>query len=197
MVTILNRAAVLRRPGWTPTLLRDFLGEPDRREPNCPGYRDFSLYCIERVIAAEGSPDFERAVAKSRARSRATKRSAATKRKSLACEADALQIEVQRLSIDEIVVRLRAQDPGFPRSYRREALDSWCAHFVLEHLTNFTVLAADFEGRVGGSEASERLLRRTLREIGVVYPDLATACRRGPSARLPLVTFAEFWRRAE
>jgi hypothetical protein len=63
----------LRARGWTPALIRDLLGEPDRRAQN-PHYKSGSpmqLYLVGRVEDAEASDQF--AVAKARAERRKPK----------------------------------------------------------------------------------------------------------------------------
>lgn len=72
--------------------------------------------------------------------------------------------------------------------FEPHALKSWAAHYVLTHLTNVDELYARLRGKVGWHEATEALEIRTLREIAQVYPELAVACRRGPSPRLRLLS---------
>jgi hypothetical protein len=183
---MLNRSQVLSRPGWNPTNLRDLLGVPDQREPrqgSCPGS---SLYNLGRVLDVEGSQQFKDAVAAAKHRARATKKSAVSKRKQLLAVSAAWPITVASIPIDDLYRRvLQGDDLSM---FDPHALKSWAAHYVLTHLTNVDELYARLHSKVGWHEATVALERRTLREIARVYPELAVACRRGPSPRLRLLS---------
>lgn len=183
---MLNRSQVLSRPGWNPTILRDLLGMPDQREPRrgpCPGS---SLYDLSRVLDVERSQQFKSAVAAAMHRARATKKSAASKRKQLLAVSAGWPITVTSIPIDDLYRRVLQGD--HLSMFEPHALKSWAAHYVLTHLTNVDELYARLRGKVGWHEATDALERRTLREIARVYPELAVACRRGPSPRLLLLS---------
>lgn len=183
---MLNRAQVLSRPGWNPTILRDLLGEPDQRDPRqgqCPGA---SLYDLSRVISVESSEQFKDAVAAAMHRAHSTKKSATSKRKQLLKVAATWPITVSLIPIDELY-RLVLQGDDLAR-FKLHVLQSWTAHYVLTHLTNVDDLYARLHGKVGWHEATDAIERRALREIAQIYPELAVACRRGPSPRLKLLS---------
>lgn len=179
---MLNRSQILSRPGWNPTILRDLLGEPDQREPRqgpCPGS---SLYDLDRVISVESSQLFKDAVAAAMHRAQATRKSARSKRKKLLASVASLPFSVMLMPINDLYRRVLQEDDlsKFPM----QTVKSWAAHYVLTQLTNIDKLNAELRGKVGWYDATEALEKRALREIAIAYPELAAACRRGPSPRL-------------
>lgn len=57
-VPMLYRTEILRREGWSRSLMIRLLGEPDRTLP-CVGHQNPSfLYRLDRVLEAEASSEF-------------------------------------------------------------------------------------------------------------------------------------------
>ena len=91
--------AHLKQRGWTPALVKQFLGAPDATKPN-PYYRSaapMQLYALARVEACEQEDGWEQAIAQAAARSLVGKTVAARKAAELVAQAETLPIIVRRL----------------------------------------------------------------------------------------------------
>jgi hypothetical protein len=89
----------LRARGWGPTMVERLLGQPDRLVPN-PRYRSAApmrLYAVERVEAAEATPEFQAARAAAARRSAATTRVMDGKRAELREMTQARPVPVPKL----------------------------------------------------------------------------------------------------
>jgi hypothetical protein len=97
----------LKERGWTPTLVKKFLGSPDATKPN-PHYRSaapMQLYSLARVELVEQEDGWKTAQARSTVRSEAGKIIAARIAAELVERAEHLPIMVTRLPLDQLVTR--------------------------------------------------------------------------------------------
>lgn len=56
---MLLKSSILARPGWSPLNFNLLLGEPDERRHNYRRPSEMCFYALERVLAAEASPQFQ------------------------------------------------------------------------------------------------------------------------------------------
>jgi len=181
--------ATLKERGWTDAMIKRFLGAPDSTKTN-PRYRSGSpmcLYAIERVLTAEGSPDFDAAKAKAATRSAASTVRADKARVELVRTIETVEIRIEHLDIDE--VRSCAID-SYNHAPKRERdgrhatpdaspsfLDRIAVNFIRHELADYDGIIAQLGGRIGKREAYRTLRRRVLAEIARLYPILADAAR--------------------
>lgn len=170
--------------GWTPAMIRDFLGRPDRTE-FVPRFRHAAptlLFALARVQAAERAPAF------APRRDLAARRSAISKQ-----AADRRRVEMLRLmAADEIPIPRLAPDVLADRAIRhrepRNSIDAakadsntlnrWKVNYLRHHLTDYDSMLEGLFGQIGRAAAEKLLRRRALEAIAKTYPDLLDECQR-------------------
>jgi hypothetical protein len=105
---VLLSVAQLRRRGWTPALVRQFLPAPDELRPNAYGGAPLRLYRAETIRAIESREEVQVAKAAAKRRSAAGEAGAAMRLKRLYERARAMTVTVRR--IDEPELQKRAID---------------------------------------------------------------------------------------
>lgn len=190
-------AAGLRARGWTATMVRQLLGEPDLLRDN-PLFRSAPrtrLYRIERVEAAERSEEFRAASAVAARRSAAARSAALRSRREVLARIAAEPLDVPRLTparLAVLAVAYQARRDGERVSEQREhagetasvesagpgTLDRWKVDYLRHRLTRYDDLLADVHGGTGRAAAEELLRRRVYAAISEAYPDLARECER-------------------
>ncbi|UGY90749.1 hypothetical protein [Streptomyces gobiensis] len=186
-VTYLSLDTLLAR-GWSPGLIRELLGEPDRSQP-------VVLYLTPRVEEAERDGAFQRARELSVRRSAALRR-AATRRRQSALEAiRTVPLELPRLSPDELARRavehrnlLDAQRacnhwghtpaPASVESTLPAVLVRWKVDYLRHLLARHRVLLEALPPGASRPEGTRLLRERTYAAIAAAYPELALECRR-------------------
>lgn len=192
-------AGDLRERGWTPTVIKKFLGPPDAVEEYRRGgwlIREHR-FTTPRVLAAEASSDFtawslERD-ARRAAAARGVERAMA---EALAWSPVVPKMEMgalRRAAVDSYnawLMRRLERDPD--RELRpatldadRGFLDRICVNYLRHRATNYDALLAklDHLGRRGEAVAAVR--RRVLHAISDAYPELAEECARQLQNRSP------------
>jgi hypothetical protein len=146
----------LKERGWTPALVKKFLGAPEVKRPN-PYYRSaapMQLYPLERVLEVEQTAEWRQAEARAAMRSEAGKIAAARKAASLVAQAETLPITVRRLPLATLLRRASASSHAF--------------HERLEEVA----------GRIGVEEETALIRQRVYAEIVSIYPEYAEECKR-------------------
>ena len=177
-------ATQLAARGWTPAMIRDFLGRPDQTE-FIPRFRHAAptlLFAVPRVQAAERTTKFVQR------RDLAARRSAAAKE-----AANRRRLEMLRLmAADEVTIPKLAPEVLADRAVRhrepRDAIDAakadtgtlnrWKVNYLRHQLTRFDSMIEGMFGQVGRAAAEKLLRRRALEAIGKTYPDLLDECQR-------------------
>lgn len=192
--------AALRKRGWTPGLVRRFLGEQDKLAQN-PHYRSAApvrLYFLARVVAAESTPGF--AVAKTRAekQSRNSKTLAQHRRDQLLREIAELKVVVRKIepaallccAIAHYNSRLHERDRGesTPASEASDKafLDRIQVNYVRHELTAYDRTLEATAGRVGVAEAIDAIREKVYDAISEAYEELSSECERQFLERLAL-----------
>jgi hypothetical protein len=162
----------LEERGWTDAGIRKFLGEPDATRPN-PKYKSaapMSLYQLDRVEAAEQTPEYLVWKAKSQTRRDAASGAVMTKKASLRAMIERWRPEVPVLD----VAKLRRKAIANYNSHREQQAGvgegdwNWTpatessdeaflaritVNYVRHVLTNYDGLLAALHGKVGVKEA--------------------------------------------
>lgn len=190
-------AAQLRQRGWTETLIRRYLGEPDQRVTRYLYATQVRLFALSRVEEAEARADFqadrERAIQHKLAAARAVE----TKRRKMAEHLAALRAEVPVLDRDELVARAcehynsRKYNQWERRGYSddfyfREAtpdsdptfLERICVNYLRHALSDYERQLEQVAGKVGVACAYESISSTVYNAISAAHPWLAEECER-------------------
>jgi hypothetical protein len=183
--------AGLKARGWTDSMIRRLLGDPDLTVRN-PYYRkapEMKLYLIERVNRIEGSDIFLELKEKSMKRREAMKKVAKMKESELLKYVDSIEIEVEKMEIEKIK-KLAIENYNFHQGeidhienmiFSEKDLDNAflsriMVNYIRHNLTNYEDLLEELEGKVGKINAYIKLKNKILKKIAEVYPDLKDEC---------------------
>lgn len=180
----------LNRRGWTPALIRRFLGKPDQEKTN-PRFASappMKLYEKQRVEQAEGSSEFKGAQASRKGRREAAQKGLDTKRKKIDAYVEQLEIEVPQLEREELIQRAcdhynigRFDDNRASPDSDVEFLERICVNYLRHCLTSYEDHLDEITGKVGAPYASLEIKEKVLEKIGEAYEWLADECSRQES----------------
>ncbi|WP_194909129.1 hypothetical protein [Catenulispora rubra] len=177
-------ATQLAARGWTPAMIRDFLGAPDRTE-FIPRFRQSAptlLFELSRVQAAERTEKFVQRLEVAARRSAVAKQAAHRRRVELLRLMSADEIPIPKLAPDVLADRaIRHREPRKPVAAAgadSNTLNRWKVNYLRHELTRYDSMIEGLFGRVGRAAAEKLLLRRVLEAIGKTYPDLLDECQR-------------------
>jgi hypothetical protein len=181
----------LRARGWTPAMIRDLLGQPDRlaRNRRFPGAAPVRLYSMARIESMESKAVFRRASALAEARSAAARAGAQHRRERMLRLMNADEISVPRLRDSVLTARAvrhrdeREGETTNPADVDRRTMDRWKVNYLRHQLTTYDTLLDELFGQAGRPEAERTLRRRVYSAICNTYPDLAAECQRQLRAR--------------
>lgn len=175
----------LKERGWTPALIEQHLGPPDRikRNPFSKKKPPMRLWLISRVEAAEASGVALRQ--KSETRSAAMRKSVQRRAAAMIAEIDAIPIEVPRMPPGKLLKqairhfndRLRWGEEEATPGSDPEFLARIQVNYLRHVMTDYDALLDERAGEVGirmGGHA--RIFRRVMDAISAEYPWLARAC---------------------
>ena len=195
----------LRSRGWTDTMIRRLLDDPDRRRPN-PYYRSAApmrLYRITRVEEMERSTTFVTWAGKAVLRSARAKAVAERKAQELLGQVATMQIVVPRLDVDRLRDKAIAQynqrqqertlngrretwqdvEPASPAS-SPVFLERITVNYVRHRLTSYDRNLERVAGQIGVAQAVTAIRKRIYAAIAETYPHLALECERQLARRL-------------
>ncbi|WP_418959885.1 hypothetical protein [Streptomyces tritici] len=180
----------LRRRGWTDTMVRSLLGEPDvqGRSPRRWSLAPVRLYLLARVEAVERTEEFALcARAPGGSRSAAAAAGAQARRQAVLAAIGAEPIAVPRLPGPELARRAVRHRrllgaAGGPAEITPAALVRWQVNYLRHALKRYEALLDGLFGDVGLAEAGRLLDRRLYEAIADAYPGLAEECRRRVAA---------------
>lgn len=188
--THITQSALLKRAGWTATLVSRLMGEPDQRKKVFGRTVPLALFAVDRIEHAEASSEFAQAQAAIAKRKVAAAKAVATKTANLMAAIEAMPITVERLSpakvrrqsIDSYNMRSRgdsfasnADDPAF--------LERITVNFIRHELTEYDVALWEAAGKTGIARAVAEIRRRVYLSIAQAYPALSEECERQIEAR--------------
>lgn len=185
----------LRERGWTLMLIDKYLCTPDKLVTNMrhkSGPR-VKLYSLERVVAAEATPEFAQAQQAAAKRSEAGRKAAESKKKALLASIEEMSVEVVVLelpillqkSIDEYNFRLnsnntRNRDYAVPASVDSdpEFLERIQVNYIRHNLTRYDEKLMKVAGRIGVNDAVQLIRWKVYDAIADSYPDFFSECQR-------------------
>jgi hypothetical protein len=176
----------LKERGWTRTLIATFLGQPDYASCCPAGGRPAGLYLSYRVVAAELTVPWQRAVNAARGKAAAAQAAASGRRLNLLRYAERIELRVPPWTFDELVDRARsAVSVPLLQVERDGAVRSQVLALALEAFSDADARLDIYQRSAGIREARMRLLQRKLVVVADRYPALAPLCRdafpEGPS----------------
>jgi hypothetical protein len=190
----------LKERGWTEAMVRDLLGEPDRRAPN-PHYRSappMRLWAPDRVTDIEVGEDFAARLKSGKTRSAASVAAADKRREQLLDVVSGITVTVPQLSGDELArtaMRHRNDarafhhsgaprddiewvNPDAPDAVDSATLDRWKVNYLRHRLTDYERHLEEVAGKVGVRDAKSMIRREVYDAIAERYPSLAAECSR-------------------
>lgn len=188
----------VKERGWTDSMIRAFLGDPDKTAPN-PFYRNagapMRLYSLTRVREAETSEQWIAARELASTRSKASHERALRKAKQLVQSVENLSVAVPELSEAELSRQAcehynhRATDRSFLRDrgdFMQFATSNSDPAFLNRIKVNYlrheyTIYDEALYGvrkKIGAGRSRAAIRNLVLREIAKVYPALAEECDR-------------------
>ena len=186
----------LRERGWTPALVRTFLGPPDatKKNPHYAPAAPMKLYDLRRVKAAERRAKWKQQRSAAAKRSQASLEVAARKRECTIQEADRIKIRVKahtpqsllKEAIDhynersaERAIKRGTDDDRFACESDSPAfLQRIQVNYARHQLSNYERLLRQWDGRTGVAQAVCIACRRVFEQIARRFPWLADECTR-------------------
>lgn len=178
--TYINASQLAAR-GWTPAMIRDLLGGPDKRVPN-PRFRRAPptlKFLLARVEAVESTDGF--VLRKKAAERRAAAARAAARRRRMQMLRLVAAEELPIPELEPAVLEARAmrhRDPRSPVTPDHKTLNRWKVNYLRHHLTRYDPVIEGLFGRVGRADAERSLRRRMFEAIPKAYPELYEECQR-------------------
>ncbi len=187
---LLAKSQVLDR-GWTDTLVKKFLPDPDEIKPN-PIYKSaapMKLYKLERVEVVETTDQFKKEMLKTVARKKVAQKVVQKKSNETMEYVDKFHIKVKKLS-DSYLIKCacdsyndwhwekgndfeqasKDSDPLF--------LERICVNYLRHEMSHYEQYLDQIFGKVGKFEAYNLIRSRIFAEIARLYPWLAGECQR-------------------
>lgn len=177
-------ASQLAARGWTPAMIRDFLGRPDLAEevPHRRRSAPTLLFAVPRVRAAERTAKFAQRRELAVRRSQAAKEAADRRRMEMLRLMSADEVRIPSLAphvlADRAVRHREPRDAIDPGKVDTATLNRWKVNYLRHHLTRYDSMLEGMFGRIGRAAAERVLRRRALEAIGKTYPDLLEECQR-------------------
>lgn len=177
-------ATQLAARGWTPAMIRDFLGRPDRTEfvPRFRNAAPMLQFALARVVAAERLPKFKHRQELAARRSKIAREAADRRRREMLRLVAADEVPIPKLAPEILTDRaVRHSDPREVTDVAkadRATLNRWKVNYLRHEQTRLDTTIEGLFGRIGRAAAEKLLRRRTLEAIGRTYPDLLDECQR-------------------
>ena len=180
----------LKSRGWTDSMIKKFLPEPDSAKPNpkYPSKAPMKLYAPRRVDTIEKTKDFVSSKKRSKRRKAAAKRGVKTKQAKIEKYLQQLTIEVPRFEEDELIEKACENYNARDRRHSdlcaankhsdADFLDRITVNFLRHCWTKYENELAEIAGKVGAPEAYVTIKQMVLDEITEQYPWLAAECDR-------------------
>ena len=189
----LNKSKLKER-GWTESMLKKILEQPDREIPN-PIYKSASpvmLYSMARIKKAELSEDFQIYKTKAEKRSRTMKEISTSKKEKLLSQIDLMEFKIRVISMDALLNNAIRNYNDFHESKsmefgkydfipvaknsERKFLERIMVNYVRHKLTRYDSHLEILARKIGVHEAVLKIKCRILDEISKSYPELESEC---------------------
>lgn len=192
----ITKAQVVAR-GWTESMVKKFLGEPDATKTN-PMYKcaaPMKLYDVKRVERIERSKSFREYMEAAAARKASARKAVTTKLEKALNYAKSVEIEIPAMDYTEVVKRAcrayndwRQYDrngfldidfiPADPRHSDADFLRRITTNYLRHECSSYDEHLCELFGKTGVNEAHDILQRRINDEIKRTYPQLNPRLRR-------------------
>lgn len=179
-------AAFLSKPnlksrGWTDSLIRDFLEQPDETRPN-PSYRNagnpMSFYKRERVEMIEITPEFLQAKKLADERKSNAKKGVTTKLQKIREYVENLVIDVPYLEHELLVQTANKELRTLPHEIDMIFDERMCVNFLRHRMTKYESELSKIAGKTGGRGAYYDIKEKVLEAIAEKYDWLEEECWR-------------------
>lgn len=177
---------------WTDAGIRRFLGPPDKTKKN-PRYISSTvcLYRLDRVEAAERTPEFQKWLAGRRARGARASLAASRQSEALVDEMANWEPGIPLLPLDELYRRAIRAYNAVSLDQRQSAstdsdpqfLQRIAVNYVRHETSDYDAMLNSLRGRVGIRAATDMVRARVFGAIAVKYPALADEAMRQQTAR--------------
>ena len=182
----------LKERGWTDTMIRDFLADPDKYGQN-PYYRsgaDIQYYALSRIEAAEQSQAWqERSEAARRRRSAAEKATQTKTQRLIDSLEEKEKIDVPIMDKDRLIKFACDSYNDFQMSrgnYEMSAsknsthafLERLMVNYLRHELSDYEYELYEVRGKVGKRKAYEFINNKVYEAIIEAYPYLSEECQR-------------------
>lgn len=174
----------LKERGWTDTLIRKHLGEPDSFKRN-PVYRSAApmrLYRMERVQSVENSEMWATLQQHTDSRKQSAEKAVQTKVSRLLQQLESLVIVVPQLPAAELLQaacvhynRRQGYQSATPNS-DPAFLERITVNYLRHVLTTYEDELAKTFGKVGVRKAELEIRQKVYGAIAIAYPDLSSEC---------------------
>ena len=176
-----------KKRGWTDSLIRDFLGNPDqvKTNPRFASAAPMKLFEEKRVKRVEKSPKFKQAQAGCKGRREAAQKALATKRKKIDAYVEQVKIEVPQMERDKLIqcacnsFNVGRDDGDLARPDSAPGfLARICVNYLRHEMTEYEHHLDLIAGKVGARDAYLEIKEKVLEAIGDQYDWLADECDR-------------------
>jgi hypothetical protein len=186
----------LKERGWTESLIKSFLPDPDleKRNPMYARAAPMKLYFLWRIEGLEGTALWQEKRESARKRSESLLRAAAIRQEHLLREVKSQTVNLPRLSRRQLVQRacehynrlaLERDKPFWATPSSEKAfLARICVNFLRHELSNYERQLEEVYGKVGAIAARSEIRNKVYSAIATGYPDLAKECERQVQSRL-------------
>ena len=176
----------LKERGWTESIIKRFVPDPDATAPNPYNRHGAStkLYNIDRIERVEQTNEFKEAQDKADRRRKSAKKAVETKEQKLLEEIEGWEIvmECKPLNIvrRDAIRAYNARMPDVPASLDSDQsfLDRITVNYLRHELSSYDAHLGALFGKVGKGDAYHTIRMKVLRKISKSYPDLAPECTR-------------------
>lgn len=180
--------ANLKGRGWTASLIKCFLDQPDKTKVN-PFYKSASpqkLYLVSRVEEIEKSQEFQEKKLIASKRSRAAVDRAEVKRadlvKKVLSSVHVRYISYKKLRSAAISSKIqydqvRGNCTADHDKAEEHHIHRWMVNYARHELSNYDSVREEYFGMVGVHDAAEELRAVVLNKIAELWPELKDACR--------------------
>lgn len=183
MTELLMQVDILNRPGWTRTLVKKLLGEPDRIKKRYGG-GTITFYQQERVEQVEKSEAFQQAQVGMAARKAAARKAVETKTADTMELARTTPIEVDVIeNPTEAAIaayNIRQLERGIDRMAHQDAdpafLQRITVNYIRHSLARYDDALYELFNRTGNTQAALVIRWRVLKAIAARYPQFSAEC---------------------
>lgn len=175
----------LRARGWTPAMVRQYLGQPDTIVRIWRTSHHMHLFDVGRVEQAEAQPEWGARADEAAQRSAAGKARAETAAAKTVEWAQAVEVKVPVMPMEELFDRAKESyeelwayrgEMRFADGDNEEFLHRIAVNYLRHECTKYERLLASSRGEVGRLEAQAVIRERVLDAIADAYPDLEDEC---------------------